>query len=146
MFGYDFPSCACLLKYIYLSVCLSLSTHYLLNEHSNIVFPIMLAPSLCPQAALHCPGFVCGSLSPEFILQADPRDIQTVPYSCMLAGSLAFWYIMCIPYCLKNNDGRMSPLRNLLFMCCGRWLFLLSRGEQSPPQIGLRASAAPEWD
>lgn len=109
----------------------------------------------CPKAALQCLGFVCGSLSPKFILQADPRVIKKVPYICRLAVSLPSWYIIHIPYYLKNNDGHMSPLRHLVRICCGHWLFLLTRQEveHSPdqplrfcyPQVRLDKSA-PYWD
>lgn len=75
------------------------------------------------------PGFVCGSLSQKFILQADPKVTQTVLYICRLTVPLPFSSIICITYCLKNNDGHMSPSRHLVHMCCGHWLFLLTRWE-----------------
>lgn len=109
----------------------------------------------CPKAALQCPRFVCGCLSPKLILQVYPRDIQKVPCICRLVISLPFWYTICIPYCLENNDGYVSPLRHLVAMCCGRWLFLLTRGEgEHPPdqpwsfccpQVRLD-KRAPYWD
>lgn len=107
------------------------------------------------KAALQCPGFVCVSLSPKFILQADPTGIQMVLYICRLAVSLPFWYTIGIPYCLENNDCHMAPLRHLVCMCCGCWLFLLTRGEveHSPyrPQsfccLQVRLDkSAPYWD
>lgn len=130
MYGYDSLE-LCLSPKVSLSV--SVWTHCLTNEHSSLVLTIMLP---CPKAASECPEFVCGSLSPKFILQADPRDIQMVPYISKLTLSLPFWYIVCIPYCLKNNDGRMSALRHLVCMCSGRWYFLLTtwEAERSPDQ------------
>lgn len=106
----------------------------------------------CPKAALQCPGFVCGSPSPKFILQVCPRIFKLFPtYVSWLFP--CFYDLLCT--CLKNNGGAISSLRHLVWLCGGCLLFLLTRWEvehspdQPPsscnPQVRLDKSA-PYWD